>query len=84
MLRGHTSLCYPGWLVLQGSTRRLIKKFSAQYTMSQQTDTKSQSVNTLILLKVFARENRTSKLLITVGNSCKEETGVSNRQNGEG
>ena len=34
---------------------------------------KSQSVYKLILLKVFGRANRISRLLITVGNRCKVE-----------
>ena len=61
----------------------MIKNFTAQNTYFQQIDIKSQSDDNLILLKVFGRENRISKLLITVKNRCKEEKGVSNWQNGE-
>ena len=39
---------------------------------------KSQSVDNLILMKVFGSENRISTLLIIVGNRSKQEKSVSN------
>ena len=58
--------------------RGMIKRFSAQYTSNQEADTKSQSVDNLISLKVFDRENNISKLLNAVGNRCKAVKSVSN------
>ena len=61
----------------------MIKNFSALYAENEYIEMKTQSVDNFILFNIFGRENKISKLSISVGIRCKQGKGVLNWENGQ-